>query len=31
VGLVKGDTEVDVLRDAARKLVDVLGEVAPSL
>ena len=31
VGFVKSDTEVDVLRDAAKKLVDILGEIAPDL
>jgi hypothetical protein len=31
VGLVHSDTQVDVLRDAARRLVDILGEIAPYL
>ena len=31
VGLANSDAEVDVLRDAAKKLVDVLGEITPYL
>jgi len=31
VGLIKSDAEVDVLRDAAKKLVDILKGIAPSL
>ena len=31
VGLVKGDGEVDVLRGAAKKLVNILEEIVLSL